>query len=274
MAMSEPSKGFKKAFDDAAARGETRCSICLSMGHSKEYHENAAKQQAGVTPSAVAKLPERWRKNEDNAYRQCIYEQCAEELEQALATAPPEQAGAPQDLGSALRIDNLSRTSSPVVREETAPQAMLKAERAEAVGDMLEAYENARAITVQPDQPQAVSAGALSAEQILNMVLEVSKDIDIELWGKEGSKEINARGRIMPLISAFANTLLAAHDQKVRGEIERQTILQLMGAEPYLGRGHVESGDEFIWTVVADKVSVLALAEPAPAASKPEAADE
>ncbi len=69
------------------------------------------------------------------------------------------------------------------------------------------------------DQPQAASAGALSAEQILNMVLEVSEDIDIELWGKEGSKEINARGRIMPLISAFANTLLAAHDQKVRAEV-------------------------------------------------------
>jgi len=63
-------------------------------------------------------------------------------------------------------------------------------------------------------------------------------------------------------------------NQKVRREIECQIILQLMGAEPYLGRGHVESGGEFIWTVVADKVSVLALASPAQAANKPEASHE
>ncbi len=38
--MSEPIKGLKKAFNDAAERGETRCSVCLSAVHSKEYHEN------------------------------------------------------------------------------------------------------------------------------------------------------------------------------------------------------------------------------------------
>ncbi len=37
--MTEPIKGFKKAFDDARERGETRCPVCLSAVHSKEYHD-------------------------------------------------------------------------------------------------------------------------------------------------------------------------------------------------------------------------------------------
>src|SRR5258706_14113476 len=39
--------GLKKAFDDAEKRGETRCSVCLSTVHSKEYHENAAQSRQG-----------------------------------------------------------------------------------------------------------------------------------------------------------------------------------------------------------------------------------
>ena len=61
--------------------------------------------------------------------------------------------------------------------------------------------------------PRAASAGALSAEALLDLILNLSEDIDCELWGPEGSKEINARGRIVPLISAFADKLLAFHDQ-------------------------------------------------------------
>jgi hypothetical protein len=40
---------------------------------------------------------------------------------------------------------------------------------------------------------------------ILDAILKLAEDIDQELWGPEGSQEINARGRIVPLISAFAD---------------------------------------------------------------------
>jgi hypothetical protein len=36
--VSEESRGFAGAFDDAAARGESRCGVCLSTAHSTEGH--------------------------------------------------------------------------------------------------------------------------------------------------------------------------------------------------------------------------------------------
>lgn len=52
-----------------------------------------------------------------------------------------------------------------------------------------------------------------------------------------------------------------------RRQIECQAILDLMGKEPYLAKGHVENG-EYKWTVVADKISVTELFA-APAEGKP-----
>ena len=190
-----------------------------------------------------------------------------------LATAPPEQA-APKDLGSALRIDNMSRTSIPVVREETAPQAMLKAERAEAVGDMLEAYENARAITMPADPPQAVSAGALSVqdyvERFFAPAVEFIKQHGYRDW--DGS----ANGQTTTL-TGCANMLaeaLAVHDQKVRAETCEEIASQ---HSLYPGAITImcSCGTAFnhIAFVAAEewKTHIRSLAAPAPAASKPEA---
>lgn len=58
-------------------------------------------------------------------------------------------------------------------------------------------------------------------EQQLSAVLKLSEDIDSLLWGPEGSKGFNARGRIVPLISAFLTAALAEREEEVRKLIAR-----------------------------------------------------
>lgn len=37
-------RGFARAFQDASARGECRCSVCLSSAHSTEGHPRAVEK--------------------------------------------------------------------------------------------------------------------------------------------------------------------------------------------------------------------------------------
>lgn len=49
--------------------------------------------------------------------------------------------------------------------------------------------------------PDRQAAGAQGETQ-MEIITKLAEDIDTELWGPEGSKGINARGRIVPLIHA------------------------------------------------------------------------
>ena len=224
--MTDPSKGFKKVFDDAAGRREMRCSICLSTAHSKEYHENATKQQAVVTLSAVVKLVDQFGlkanewddKNEDAilpgaqqasgytyGYNAGVCEgirYAARQLEAALATAPSEQAA-----------------SAPVSYPRPCGLCPGQIES--------EADLNWHGIgNCVPICHQAASGGALSSEPWLFAIAEPSgawHDGEQCVFGdresaqnevdmlNDGLPEGEEQYKLIPLFRT-----LAAHDQKVR----------------------------------------------------------
>src|SRR5882672_8196566 len=171
--------GLKKAFDDAEKRGETRCSVCLSAVHSKEYHENAAQAPLATAPPEQAdQLVERWEQiaedgegtpATDNFYFRCAMERCAAELK-ATFRATPEQAA----LYHCTYCDGNHN-------EKDCPQCGV------------------------PDQPQAVSGGALNVEQVKSCFPATSTtQSDAEWW---------------TICTGNLNAALAAHDQKVRREV-------------------------------------------------------
>ena len=65
----------------------------------------------------------------------------------------------------------------------------------------------------------------IAVEAELDIVLKLCEDIDCELWGAEGSKEINARGRIVPLVSAAFRAYVAERVAEATAEL-RAAIIQ------------------------------------------------
>jgi len=211
-----------------------------------------------MTPSAVAKLVEKWRKNEDNAYRQIVYEQCAAELESVLATAPPEQ-----------RVERCPTCTSSV--------RTIKAGLAYGVlepGDCNDKWH---------DQPQAASDGVLSADletfasNWRNYLLAereyFSKMDELETinnhesvaraWCRGTAHAEDNLGRITELLRLAA--ALAAHDQKVRREVLKGQAPDYLAAEIVSGlenRGYMDlhfnkddasSAKEFVVELLIDQ---------------------
>src|SRR5260370_39429461 len=146
-------KGFKKAFDDAAERGETRCPVCLATAHSKEYHENAAQPQA---VGEVAKLVEKLRRAQEDKLATSIFGFSTSETCKVIA----------DELEAALRADerdSLARKEpSPELGDADAsghPSPMRPGERSTAKAD--------RSSPESLPPPQAASGGALSAEPLV-----------------------------------------------------------------------------------------------------------
>jgi len=231
MAMTEPIKGFKKAFDDAAERGETRCSVCLSTAHSKEYHENAAQSRQGQAGVSAQQLRDVMRAEPAELN---YWQDKADRLNALLATAPPEQAApvsyprpcglCPGQIESEADLDwhgigncvpichhcggsGQEPTRFIIRDEESAELAKLEASGAK---------------WKQSDPPQATNAGALTER--ITAYLSVGG-----LFNPEMAEHVHVRDLLIACREALLP--LAAHDQKVRAEVIEEAVQAIIDAD-------------------------------------------
>jgi hypothetical protein len=68
----------------------------------------------------------------------------------------------------------------------------------------------------------------MTEEEKVDLIVSTSEDIDRELWGEEGSKGFNAKGRIVPLLSKFLD--------KIRNETLSEAAKSVYFA-PYPAKG-------------------------------------
>ncbi len=175
-------------------------------------------QQAGVSAERVVRTclhcknapVQLGRAYCDNCFHELLNGDCAapgcKHEKSALATAPPEQAALEQgfDLG-------LERAAMYVSQHDN-------------LGDI--AADEIRALKLRPAQPQAISAGALSAE-----VAELLKRVDEDAAGTRclTMAEVTLCLKALKLLAELTERKAAAHDQKVRAEVLETAAKLLSG---------------------------------------------